>query len=273
MKTIPLYQVDVFAAKLFAGNPAAVCPLKEWLPDETMQAIAAENNLAETAFFVPDPGEEADYVLRWFTPTVEIELCGHATLASGHVVLGELGIAAESNTVRFRTLRAGVLTVELRDGALWLDLPARVPQPLTGAAPEILSAALGAKPVTLLEAGNKYFAVFGGAADIAALKPDFAALRTLKDKGVVVTAPGRRQDEDFVSRFFAPAMGVDEDPVTGSAHCLLVPYWAQRLGRERLKAVQLSVRGGRLDCELRNGRVWLSGAVVPYLRGEISIPD
>lgn len=269
MKTVSLYQVDVFAKKLFAGNPAAVCPLQAWLPDATMQAIAAENNLAETAFFVKDDTGIADYLLRWFTPTVEIELCGHATLASGHVLLNEL--THPRDDVRFRTLHAGVLVVEKREGALWLDLPARMPEPLA-TVPDDLLAGLGLLPLSVLAIGNKYFAIYESAADIAALKPDFSRLAQLAGAGVVVTAPGRPEHEDFVSRFFAPAMGVDEDPATGSAHCLLVPYWAQRLGKTHLHATQLSARGAVLDCVLDGPRVWMSGPVRHYLRGEICVP-
>ena len=266
MKRVPLYQVDVFAERLFAGNPAAVCPLTDWLPDEVMQSIAAENNLSETAFFVADRTGGADYLLRWFTPTVEIELCGHATLAAGHVVLEALGF--ERSEVRFRTLHAGVLSVVRREGSLWLDLPAREPQPVR-LVPGDLPRGLRAEPVQVLEAGNKYMALFECAADVAALRPDFAILRRIPDCGIIVTAPGREAGEDFVSRFFGPAIGIDEDPVTGSAHCLLVPYWAQRLGKAQLNAAQLSARGGRIRCVLDGQRVWLSGAVVPYLRGEI----
>jgi PhzF family phenazine biosynthesis protein len=269
MQTLPIFQVDVFAEQLFAGNPAAVCPLQSWLPDATMQAIAAENNLAETAFFVRDETAEADYLLRWFTPTVEIELCGHATLASGHVLLNELAHSAQR--VRFRTLRAGVLTVERRDGALWLDLPARMPQPPADV-PAALFAGLGAPPAQVLATGNKYFAIYDDATTVATLKPDMRELLKLAEMGVVVTAPGRGGDEDFVSRFFAPGMGVDEDPATGSAHCLLVPYWAQRLGRTQLKATQVSPRGARLICELDGERVRMSGKVQPYLKGEIIVP-
>ncbi|TXH06213.1 MAG: PhzF family phenazine biosynthesis protein [Nevskiaceae bacterium] len=269
MKTVPIYQVDVFARKLFAGNPAAVCPLQSWLPEATMQAIAAENNLAETAFFVKDETGEADYLLRWFTPTVEIELCGHATLASGHVLLNEL--THPRDDVRFRTLRAGVLSVTKRDGALWLDLPARMPQPLASV-PEDLLGGLTLLPQSVLATGNKYFALYDDPADVAHLKPDMARLRQLEGMGVVVTAPGRPDHEDFVSRFFAPAMGVDEDPATGSAHCLLVPYWAQRLGKRELHATQLSPRGAVLDCVLDGERVRMSGPVRHYLRGEIAVP-
>jgi PhzF family phenazine biosynthesis protein len=269
IKKLPIYQVDVFAERLFAGNPAAVCPLQEWLPDATMQAIAAENNLAETAFFVQDDTGAADYLLRWFTPTFEIELCGHATLASGYVIFNELGRAGQQ--VRFRTSRAGLLSVARRDGALWLDLPTRMPQPLADV-PAALLAGLGASPAQVLATGNKYFVVCDDAGTIATLKPDMRELIKLTGMGVVVTASGRRGDEDFVSRFFAPAMGVDEDPATGSSHCLLVPYWAERLGRTRFNATQLSPRGAKLVCELDGERVRMSGKVQPYLKGEITVP-
>lgn len=268
MKTLPIYQVDVFAERPFAGNPAAVCPLTEWLPDATMQAIAAENNIAETAFFVRDDSSAADYLLRWFTPTIEMELCGHATLAAGHVLLNEL--AHPHDEVRFRTLRAGILTVVRRDGALWLDLPARMPQPIAQVPAELL-AGLIARPTQVLATGNKYFAIYDDANTIATLKPDLRELIKLSGMGVVVTAPGRNSGEDFVSRFFAPAMGVDEYPATGSAHCLLVPYWAQRLGCTRFNATQLSPRGARLSCELDGERVRMSGKVQPYLKGEIVV--
>ncbi|HSW11716.1 MAG TPA: PhzF family phenazine biosynthesis protein, partial [Solimonas sp.] len=209
---IPLYQLDVFAERLFTGNPAAVCPLQAWLPDATMQAIAAENNLSETAFFVADETGEADFLLRWFTPTVEVELCGHATLASGHVVLEAL--AWPRDRVCFRTLKAGVLQVERGALGLWLDLPARPPQALEQI-PAGLPEALGAQPVQVLQQGGYWLVVYDSARTIEGLRPDIAALRRLPAQAICVTAPGRRRSEDFVSRFFAPALGVDEDPVTG----------------------------------------------------------
>jgi PhzF family phenazine biosynthesis protein len=269
MHKLPLYQVDVFAPQPFGGNPAAVCPLTRWLPDATLQAIAAENNLAETAFFVAEDGPDADFLLRWFTPLIEMELCGHATLAAGHVLYEELGFAAAA--VRFRTLRAGVLTVRRHEGALWLDLPARAPTHLAQPPADLLEG-LGATPVAWLEAGNKSLASFDRAGQVAALAPDFARLRRLGEKGVIATAPGRDQGEDFVSRFFAPGMGVDEDAATGSAHCLLVPYWARRLGKATLAAAQLSPRGAQLRCHLQGERVELTGQVLPYLKGEITVP-
>jgi len=265
---IPLFQVDVFADRLFGGNPAAVCPLEQWLPDATLQAIGAENNLPETAFFVREAHADSDFHLRWFTPTVEVDLCGHATLASGWVLLERLGWTAPR--VRFRT-RSGVLSVERSGEALWLDLPSRPPAPL--ASPPVgLMRGLRTMPLHWLVAGTNYFAVYGSEAEITALAPDFAALATLVGKGVVVTAPASRAGIDFVSRFFAPGIGIPEDPATGAAHCLLVPYWAARLGRARLEAVQLSARVGRLQCELAGERVRLSGPVAPYLRGEIELP-
>jgi len=267
MKTLPIYQVDVFAERLFTGNPAAVCPLQKWLPDAVMQSIGAENNLAETAFFLRDPTNAADFHLRWFTPVVEIELCGHATLATGWVLFHELGW--NKPAVSFRTL-GGRLVIEKRGDSLWLALPTRMPVPLTEV-PGELEEGLGADVRTVLSVGNKLMVVLDKPEQVASLNPDMTQLRRLAGKGVIVTGPGRRKDEDFVSRFFAPAMGVDEDPVTGSAHCLLVPYWSQRLGKDELWAAQLSQRGGRLHCRLDGEQVWLSGPVTPYLKGEISV--
>jgi PhzF family phenazine biosynthesis protein len=267
-QTLPLFIVDVFAEQKFAGNPAGVCPLQKWLPDATMQSIAAENNQPETAFFVRDETGEADYLLRWFTPTQEMELCGHATLASGYVLLKEL--VHSSDTIRFRTLQAGILTVEHRGDALWLALPSRMPKPLEDV-PNALLKGLSVLPDDIQLVGNKYFAIYEDAKTISELAPDMRELRKLTEMGVVVTAPGRHANEDFVSRFFAPGMGVDEDPATGSAHCLLVPYWAARLGKTQFDATQLSARGARFTCALDGERVWMSGKVQPYLKGEITI--
>jgi PhzF family phenazine biosynthesis protein len=259
---IPLYQVDAFADGPFTGNPAAVCPLDSWLPAETMQAIAAENNLSETAFFVP---EGDGYRLRWFTPSVEVDLCGHATLASAFVVFRYLMPGRES--VMFQTEKAGKLTVGRDSEALVLDFPSRPPLPCPMS--EAVAAALGKAPVALL-ASRDYLAVYGRADEIAGLTPDFAAMAALDRFAVIVTAPGR-EGIDFVSRFFAPARGVPEDPVTGSAHCTLIPYWAERLGKTRLEARQLSRRGGRLSCGLREDRVTIAGRAVLYLEGTITI--
>jgi PhzF family phenazine biosynthesis protein len=260
---IPLYQVDAFVTgEPFSGNPAAVCPLAAWLPDAVMQAVAAENNLSETAFFVPE-GE--GYRLRWFTPTTEVDLCGHATLASAFVVFGWL--ASWRRSVTFQTEKAGPLTVA-RDGELLaLDFPSRPPQPC--AASESLAEALGRPPAALF-AARDYLAVFDRAEDVVTLSPDFGKIATLDRFAVIVTAPGS-DGIDFVSRFFAPARGVDEDPVTGSAHCTLIPYWAERLDMTRLEARQLSGRGGALSCALRGDRVTIAGRAALYLTGTISI--
>ncbi|MBV9825700.1 MAG: PhzF family phenazine biosynthesis protein [Alphaproteobacteria bacterium] len=259
---IPLYQVDAFSAGPFSGNPAAVCPLAAWLPDATMQSIAAANNLAETAFFV---AEGEGYRLRWFTPTTEVDLCGHATLASAYVVFAFL--APWRRQVTFQTQQAGPLTVSRAGKQLAMDFPARPPAPC--AMSEALAAALGRPPAALL-AARDYLAVYDSAAEVAALRPDFAAVAALDKFAVIVTAPGR-DGIDFVSRFFAPARGIDEDPVTGSAHCTLIPYWAERLGKDRLEARQISRRGGTLSCERRGDRVTIAGRATLYLEGRITI--
>jgi PhzF family phenazine biosynthesis protein len=258
---LPLYQVDAFTDRLFAGAPAAVVPLEAWLPDATLQAIAAENNLAETAFFLR---ETKDYALRWFTPAVEIDLCGHATLASAHVIFDRL--EPQRRDVSFRTLKAGTLTVTRQGDELAMDFPARPPRPV--AAPSGLAAALGAPPSEVL-ASRDYLAVYGRQADVAALRPDFAALARL-DAAVIVSAPGE-DGPDFVSRYFAPAYGIPEDPVTGSSHCTLIPYWAERLGKTKLRARQISPRGGDLTCAFAGERVTIGGRCVSYLEGTISL--
>ena len=262
MPRLPIYQVDAFTDSLFGGNPAAVCPLEAWLPDATMQAIAAENNLAETAFFVR---EGSDYALRWFTPTVEVDLCGHATLASGHIVFSFL--EPERESVSFRTLKAGTLAVSRRADMLVMDLPARPAIPAE--APPGLLAALGGKPHEVLRARD-HLIVYGSAAEVAALAPDFAALAKVECWAAIATAPGDG-GIDFVSRFFAPAQGLPEDPVTGSSHCTLVPYWSKRLGKTELEARQLSRRGGALTCALKGDRVSIAGRAVLYLEGRISV--
>jgi PhzF family phenazine biosynthesis protein len=263
----PLFQVDAFTTRTFAGNPAAVCPLSTWLPEGLMQSIAAENNLAETAFFVP---QGSDFGLRWFTPTMEIDLCGHATLASAFVLMTELEPARTH--VVFST-RSGPLTVT-RSGALYeMDFPSRPPVPASRPRPE-LAAALGATPSLILEA-QSLMAVFDQAAAVRALRPNIAAIAALDTHAVIVTAPGtdRDGDVDFVSRFFAPSAGVPEDPVTGSAHCTLTPYWAARLGRSDLRARQVSPRGGELACGLRGDRVSLAGHAVMVIRGTLLVPS
>jgi predicted PhzF superfamily epimerase YddE/YHI9 len=259
---LPIYQVDAFTDSLFGGNPAAVCPLDTWLPDATMQAIAAENNLSETAFFVR---EGNDYALRWFTPAVEVDLCGHATLASGHVVMSF--IEPQRQSVSFRTMKAGTLTVGRRGEMLVMDFPARPASPV--AAPPGLFAALGGAPRDVLRARD-HLIVYDSATEIAALKPDLTALAKVDCWAAIVTAPGE-DGVDFVSRFFAPAQGVPEDPVTGSSHTTLTPYWAQRLGKTELEARQLSRRGGALRCTLKGDRVSIAGRAVLYLQGWIEV--
>lgn len=261
----PIFQVDAFTGRRFAGNPAAVCPLEAWPRDELLQAIAAENNLSETAFLVP---RDDDYELRWFTPEAEVELCGHATLAAGHVVLRILQGTRE--TVCFHTA-SGPLEVVREGERLAMDFPAVPAAPAP--TPSGLVEALGARPEALLGATD-WLAVYGDSGTVEALEPDMARLRELDRRGVIVTAPGPGAEEgdgaDFVSRFFAPKVGVPEDPVTGSAHCTLAPYWAGRLGRDRLLGRQLSRRGGTVACELRGERVRLAGRAVLYLEGRIT---
>jgi PhzF family phenazine biosynthesis protein len=257
---IPLYQVDAFSRRVFGGNPAAVCPLTEWLDDATLQGIALENNLSETAFFA---GSGDRRRLRWFTPACEVDLCGHATLASAFVIM-EL-LEKGRREIHFET-RSGELTVT-SDGRLYtLDFPARPPEPRE--VPAGFSAALGGAPQALLGARD-LLAVYGTEADVKALEPDMGAVAKLDTFAVIVTAPG--SDVDFVSRFFAPAKGVPEDPVTGSAHCTLIPYWAQRLGKTKLRARQVSQRGGELWCELADDRVKISGEAVLYAEGKIHL--
>jgi PhzF family phenazine biosynthesis protein len=257
---IPIYQVDAFTSRVFAGNPAAVCPLPSWLDDVTLQAIAAENNLSETAFFVGGGGE---YDLRWFTPAQEVDLCGHATLASAHVILGLLEPARR--VVTFRS-KSGPLAVTREDDLLVLDFPARAGEPV--GAPEALVRALGRPPREVYRARD-FMAVYDAEDDVRALAPDMSGLARLDALGVIATAAGRQAD--FVSRFFAPRAGIPEDPVTGSAHCTLVPYWSRRLGRSRLRALQVSSRGGELVCEDRGDRVAIGGRAVTFLEGTIRI--
>jgi PhzF family phenazine biosynthesis protein len=257
---IPIYQVDAFASRVFTGNPAGVCPLEKWLPDEQMQAIAAENNLAETAFFVRN-GE--GYNLRWFTPAVEVDLCGHATLASAFVIFNELRPSAQ--TVQFST-KSGKLVVTRDGDLLSLDFPARPPkecQVYPG-----LIAAMGGLPEKVL-AARDYLVVYATEAELRSVQPDMNVLRKADRFGVIATAPGK--DVDFVSRFFAPAQGVPEDPVTGSAHCTLIPYWSKRLGKTKLHAYQASPRGGEIWCEDRGERVTISGKAVQFLEGTICL--
>ena len=258
---IPYYVVDAFADRQFRGNSAGVCPLKSWLSEATMQNIAAENNLAETAFFVP---RGDDYDLRWFTPTVEIDLCGHATLAAMFILRTELGYRRDA--VRFHS-RSGPLMVTNRHDVFTLDFPSRPPGPCT--APPALVTGLGRKPVQVLKSRD-YFVVYESEGDVRSLRPDFAALGTL-DAKVIVTAPGT--DCDYVSRFFAPTDGVPEDPATGSQHCTLIPWWSERLGKTEMFARQLSKRGAEFFCRLAGDRVLIGGKAVLYSRAEIEIDN
>ncbi len=255
-----IYQVDAFTSAPFAGNPAAVCPLDAWLPDETMQKIAAENNLSETAFLVRD-GDT--YGLRWFTPAIEVDLCGHATLGSAFVIANYLDPEAE--VLRFET-KSGRLTVR-RDGDLFtMDFPARAPTRLADDA--AFAAALG-QPIEEALRADKNLAVLVSEAAVAAARPDLNKVAALEGDGLIITGPG--ESVDFVSRYFAPHAGIPEDPVTGSAHCVLTPYWARRLDKQRLTARQISARGGDLTVEDRGDRVLISGRVAPYLEGRIRV--
>lgn len=258
MPSIPIYHIDAFASRVFTGNPAAVCPLDAWLDDATLQAIAAENNLSETAFFVYD-GERV--ALRWFTPVTEVDLCGHATLAAAFVIFNEL--EPQRDAVVFGS-RSGDLAVTRAGDLLTLDFPAT---PTTAcAAPEELIAGLGCTPLEVRQCAD-YLVVLEDEAAVRALQPRMDMLIQLDTRGVIATAPG--DTADFVSRFFAPAYGIPEDPVTGSAHCALTPYWARRLGKRSLHALQVSARGGELFCTEAGTRVSIAGRAIKYLEGRI----
>lgn len=256
---LPIYQVDAFAEKLFTGNPAAVCPLEEWLPDDILQAIAAENNLSETVYFVK---EDDSYRIRWFTPKSEVALCGHATLAAAYIIFH---LGHPDSLIAFNSL-SGHLQVSKDNERLTLDFPQQ--KGVSCETPQALIDALGKQPSACF-ASQDYMVVFDNEAEIIALAPDFHSLRDLDLRGVIVTAPGT--SVDFVSRFFAPKYGIDEDPVTGSAHCVMAPYWAERLQKTTLTARQLSERTGNLLCELQEDRVLISGEAVLYLEGSIEI--
>ncbi len=262
MTRLRFVQVDAFADRPFAGNPAAIMPLEEWLPDEVLQAIAMENNLSETAFTIPAKDGQADYELRWFTPAVEVALCGHATLASGHVLIGD------RERVRFRTRKAGLLEVARAEGGGYLmSLPAYRAEPKK--LPKVV-AALGCTPLeTLWHPGLYALVVVGSEEEVLALRPDFRALGEQGDILTIVTAPGHAAD--IVSRVFACGAGIDEDPVTGSAHSVLTPYWAERLGRSDFTAFQASRRGGHLTCRLEGDRVLLGAQCVTIIEGVMTI--
>lgn len=262
---IPLFHVDAFTNQPFRGNPAAVCPLHEWLDDGALLKVAAENNLSETAFFVPR-GDHYD--LRWFTPRCEARLCGHATLASAYVILNLL--QAGLQTVKFDTRFSGVLTVSKEGEKFAMNLPAMsgtiCPHPSEAL---IRSLGPGPGPSSVLEVNSTYIGVYDTQAAVQNIRPDFAQLEELHPFAVAVTAPG--EDSDFVSRYFAPSYGVPEDPVTGSAHCALTPYWAEHLGKTHLHARQLSERGGELWCEMAADRVVIKGNAVLTLQGTMQI--
>ncbi len=269
MPSIPIYQVDAFTDHVFGGNPAAVCPLDTWLDDDVMQHIAMENNLAETAFIVPGGEAGADYGLRWFTPTIEVDLCGHATLASAYVVFHYL--RPDLADVSFSSL-SGRLGVSRSGSILTLDFPARPPTPVDE--PANFRSVLNIQPEAVLRPRpdcGKTVAVLTDAEAVREFVPNFDYIANMPGDGLIVTAPGDDQEIDFVSRYFAPHAGIPEDPVTGSAHCVSVPYWSERLGKTSLKARQISRRGGELDCELRDGRVFMGGKGVLYLEGTIKV--
>ncbi len=258
---LTIYQLDAFTNEVFAGNPAAVVPLTEWITDELMQKIAAENNLAETAFYVAE-GEQ--FHIRWFTPTVEVNLCGHATLATAYTIFE---YAKYPKTIIEFKSRSGILKVEKKGDLLELDFPVDVP--VGAETPEELIEGLGLKPIATLKGITDYFLVFENESQVKALKPDFKTIAKVKCRGIIVTAKG--DEIDFVSRFFGPQSGIDEDPVTGSAHTTLTPYWAEKLGKNILTAKQISARGGELLCTLAGDRVKMAGKVAPYLIGEIIV--
>lgn len=257
-----IYQVDAFTSKLFGGNPAAVCILDKWLSDLTMQQIASENRLSETAFSVL---ENEKYTIRWFTPDLEVELCGHATLATAHVLFEHLAFAGE--VIEFHSPHSGALRVEKTEEGLVLDFPADIVEEIS--IPYEVVKALHASPVKAYRGKTDFMFVFAGRSEVENMKPDFKLLAEMGGRGVIVTAPG--VEVDFVSRFFAPQTGINEDPVTGSAHTTLTPYWSAILGRKKLTALQVSARGGELVCEDLGDRVKIAGKAVTYLEGELLI--
>jgi predicted PhzF superfamily epimerase YddE/YHI9 len=262
MKPIPIYQVDAFTRGPFTGNPAAVCVLTDPVGEETMPKIAMENNLAETAFITRGSDE---WLIRWFTPVTEVDLCGHATLASAFVVLNL--IEPKSREVVFRSRTMGTLTVRRKGELLELDFPTDNLREC--AVPDLVMESIGKIPLESYMGRSDYLLLFGTETDILEMNPDLRKLATADGRGVIVTAPG--SDVDFVSRFFAPQAGIDEDPVTGSAHTTLTPFWSVRLGKMKMKARQLSARGGLLECTLENGRTLIAGSATLYLKGEIYV--
>lgn len=259
---LKIYQIDAFAEKTFQGNPAAVCPLEEWLPSSTMQLIALENNLSETAFFVQ---EGPDYRIRWFTPASEVDLCGHATLASAHVLYKHLGLT--DKTIRFQS-RSGVLEVQQEADAYALNFPTdQLKQ--EDSTDSLTEEVLACKPVEVWRGKDDLMVVLATEQDVIGLSPDFEKMKAIPTRGVIATAPGEKVD--FVSRCFFPNVGINEDPVTGSAHTTMIPYWSQQLQKNKLTARQISARGGNLLCQMLGERVKISGTCVTYLEGRISI--
>jgi PhzF family phenazine biosynthesis protein len=260
---MPIFHIDAFATRPFAGNPAAVMPMHSFLPDAALQAIAAENNLGDTAFLVP---EDDDYRLRWFTPTSEMPLCGHGTLASAAVVMERLQIGRTQVTFQSPS---GPLVVNRVDGGYRMSFPSRLSESVTTPPPDIAQA-LGVVPLDIAADAFNFIVLLENPRDVRDLKPDMAAIARLSRDGVIVTAAGDG-DFDFVSRYFAPAKGVPEDPVTGGAHCALAPYWAKRLNKSQFRAFQVSSRGGEVACRLVGDRVELQGSCVFYLEGQVEI--
>lgn len=268
MTTLPIYQIDAFSSDVFGGNPAAVMPLDSWLPDEVLQNIALENHLSETAFIVAEPdGSETDYHIRWFTPGAEVPLCGHATLATAWVLFNRLDFPRD--TVRFRSKSGPLGVTRLESGWLELDFPnlAFEERPT----PDLLKQALPEAGDTAYFVPNdtNYMVILSDEDAVRQANPDLRLLKRLGNQGVIITAPGK--DSDFVSRYFVPAVGIDEDPVTGSIHSVLTPYWADKLGRSTLLARQLSARGGVLKCELRGDRVAIAGQAAFYMEGQVRL--
>ena len=261
---LTIYQADAFTDKLFGGNPAAVCPLKEWLPDEVMQKIALENNLSETAFIVPDG---PDYAIRWFTPAVEVDLCGHATLATAHICFTELKHPAKK--IIFHS-KSGPLTVYQSTYGYTMDFPIdpiqQVELPL-----DMVEALGGVTPIAVFKGSSDYLVLLDSEQTVAQLQPNFGVMANIPARGIIVTAKG--ETVDIVSRFFGPQSGIDEDPVTGSAHTTLIPFWAKKLDKTTLTAQQLSKRGGNLFCELKEERVLISGNAITFLKGSILLQN
>ncbi len=261
MKNFKFYQVDAFTDRLFSGNPAAVCLLNKWLDDDVMQAISNENNLAETAFLVP---RETDFEIRWFTPTMEVDLCGHATLASAYVIFNLLNYKGES--IKFHTSHCGELIVTKDNNMFHMDFPTDTIEKLTNEMHETIRECIDISPIELYKGKDDYIAVINSISDLQAIQPNLKAIAKLKSRGLIVTAKG--ESVDFSSRYFAPQSGINEDPVTGSAHTSLMPIWSKKLGKKRLIANQLSARGGFLLCEINDNRCMIGGSARLYSTGE-----